>query len=149
MLNPLSKRTQNSLTDLAHFEVIVMWGEQVLHVAHRSENDVFAIGQGDKVDYLVNEAAAAGVTTLLEGGVLRVPNGITATIQTTEGSSSVTGDVALPAGATATLSLGDLTFRVKPVEQAEKIANTGAIDKRPFSYIGGSLLVHAVMLIIF
>ncbi len=149
MKNPLSNRTPSALADLAHFEVIVMWGEQVLHVAHRTGDEVFAIGQGDKVDYLVNEATAAGATTLLEGGVLRIPAGLSATLESTEGASTISGDVSLPADATAIFNLGDLTFRVKPVERAEKIASSGTIDKRPFSYIGGSLLVHALMLIIF
>ncbi|MFW6067331.1 MAG: TonB family protein, partial [Myxococcota bacterium] len=56
----------------------------------------------------------------------------------------------LPAGATAKVRFKGFMFVVKPVNAGKKV--TGAptdIEWRPFFYIGGSMLVHAIFLLMF
>ncbi len=157
-------------------EVVIMWGDRsVLHVEHLSPPRSFYLGEStDKktgADYLVGSDVLGTdrlpVVTEAGGGVaVVIPQGATGSVTVADQTMSLADLQAsgktqpstelggaqqypLPAGATAKVEYRGFTFIVKPVAAGKKITGTGSVDWRPFVYIGGSLLVHSIFLIMF
>ena len=160
-------------------EVVIMWGDRsVLHVEHISPPRSFYLGDHtDKkgrpagVDFLVGSDVLGTdrlpvVTESGAGVAVVIPPGATGDV-TVGGQTMSLADLAatgktqpatemggaqqypLPPGATAKVQYRGFTFIVKPVAAGKKITAGGSVDWRPFVYVGGSLLVHSIFLIMF
>lgn len=159
-------------------EVVIMWGDKsVLHVEHLKPPRAFYLGEyagkkGPQVDYLVGSEVLGSdrmpVVVESGGGVAAVvPPGATGDV-TVQGQVMSFADLAasgrmqpcnevaggqqypLPQGAVAKVNFKGFTFVVKPVNAGKRVATaSGMTDWRPFMYIGGSLLFHAIILLIF
>lgn len=157
-------------------EVTVMWGDKsVLNVDHLSPARSYYVGEDQgkvTVDYFLGEEALGTnrmpVCVETGGGVAAViPAGATGEItvgdQTmsvadleAQGRLSACGELpgakqfALPPGATARIHHREFTFVVRPVNAGRRVgAGMTGIDYTPFLYIGGSMLVFGLMLVLF
>ncbi len=154
-------------------EVTIMWGDKsVLHVEHMSPPRSFFCGEGggkgNDVDYLMGSDVIGTdrypVCVDTGGGVaVTVPNGATGVVTTQDGhstqleglqlqaSSAMSGaqQYPLPHGASAKVQYRGFTFIVKPVNAGKKVGGGFSMDWKPFVYIGGSLLLHSILLLTF
>jgi TonB family protein len=160
-------------------EVVIMWGDKsVLHVEHMSPPRSFYLGERtDKrgrpvgVDFLVGSEVLGTdrlpiVTESGAGVAVIIPPGATGDVSVggqsmsladlqasgkTQPSNEMGGaqQYPLPPGATAKVQYRGFTFIVKPVAAGKRITAGGSVDWRPFVYVGGSLLVHSIFLIMF
>ena len=111
-------------------EVVLMWGGNVLHVAHVAEDGSFVVGEGDDVDYLIGaDLLGTSRLALVEGGHVQA-----LTDATTEGDDTI-------------VQRGELRFVVRRVRAGKKIATASDIDRRPFAYVGGALGLAGILLI--
>lgn len=163
-------------TTEAAVEVVVTWGDSsVLHVEHMCPPREFWVGEASKetpVDYLVGADALGGIERL---PVVIVEDGAPSVVipAGSEGSIEIDGQLqsfdemaaagalkacgyapgaqsyALPDGATARVHLGSFRFTIRPVQAGKKIHGGGRVEWRPFGYIGGSIAIHALVLILF
>jgi len=157
-------------------EVVVMWGDQsVLNVDHLSPARSYYVGEPEgknDVDFFLgDEALGSGrmpVCVETGGGVAAViPAGATGEVTVGDQTMSIADleaqgrltacaelpgakQYALPAGATARIHHREFTFVVRPVNAGKRIgAGMTGIDFTPFLYIGGSMLVFGLMLVLF
>jgi len=157
-------------------EVVVMWGDKsVLNVDHLSPARSYYVGEAlgkGQVDYFLGEEALGTsrmpVCVEAGGGVAAViPAGATGEVTVGDQTMSLTDldaqgrlsacaelpgakQYALPAGATARIHHREFTFVVRPVNAGKRIgAGMTGIDYTPFFYIGGSMLVFGLMLVLF
>ncbi len=160
-------------------EVVVMWGDSsVLHVEHLSPPRDFVVGEGSDADYLV-ESVVLGTSKLpvviagAGANAVVVPDGAEGDLRVGESgpgtswadlkaqgqlqmSNAMPGAMQynLPEGATATVKYRGLTFVVKSTRAGKRV-----VADRPFLaaflasaatlWVGLSLLVHAIFLILF
>lgn len=159
--------------------VVMWGDKSVLHVEHMSPARSFYVGDvsdakgrlAQGIDYLVSSEVLGTdrmpVAVEAGGGVaVVVPQGATGDVSVGDQNMSL-ADLAqqgklqacaemsgamqypLPTGATARVEYKGFTFVVKQVAAGKKIATTMSVEWRPLMYIGGSLLVHSLFLIIF
>ncbi len=126
-------------------EVLLLWGDNVLHVAHVEPTGDFVIGDEKDVDFLVG-ADLLGSTRLavVDGGRIVVPAGAIVAgedVARTSTTAAATGEVEF--------AIGELHLRVRSVRKGKRIAGGTTIDRRPFAYVGGVLGLAAVMLTLF
>lgn len=108
-------------------EVILMWGGNVLHVAHIPEHGSFTVGEADDVDYLMGaDVLGTSRLAIVEGGTV------------TDGE--VEGDDTI-------VERGEMRFIVRRVRAGKRIAGGTSIDRRPFAYVGGALGLAGILLI--
>ncbi len=150
-------------------EVVIMWGDEVLHVSHVSPPRDVTIGEGQGTDYLVGREVlgAERVPVVVErGGQLFcvIPEG--ASGQVSAGGSARSFDelagegkleafeggarlYAVPEGATARVEHRGLSFVVRPTNAARAVGGQQSFRLRHTGWIGLSLAVHAVFLVMF
>ncbi len=149
-------------------EVVILWGDEVLHVAHVSPPRDVTIGEAEGSDYLVGrdvlgidrlpvvveregqlccivpEGASGEVTV---GDDTRSFDELAEKLEPFDGLSGARLYV-LPEGATARLSHHGLSFVVRPTTAARTVGGS-PIGFRHSGWIGLSLAVHAVFLVMF
>ncbi len=142
-------------------EVVVMWGENVLHVEHVSPpRDVIWGEVGD-------HAEPFPIVVERDGHLLCVlPDGATGSVKVAETSRTfeslreegkLTQDVglegawlyALPDGATAQVDHAGLSFLVRPTYAGKTVAAQAPVAWRRHAWIGVSVGVHALFLVMF
>jgi TonB family protein len=151
-------------------EVVIMWGDDVLHVAHVSPPRDVVIGEG-RSDYLMGkdilgtdrlpivvERQGQLACVLPEGAKGDVTiEGAKKTFEALEGEGKLAafGELAgaklytMPAGASARVEHRGLTFIVRPTNAGKVIATTSAFRWKHAGWIGLSLFVHGLMLVFF
>ncbi|HJL04437.1 MAG TPA: TonB family protein [Polyangiaceae bacterium LLY-WYZ-15_(1-7)] len=123
------------------YEVVLQWGESVLHVEHVPPGARFVVGEAEGADYLIGaDVLGAPALTLVEGGQVSVP-------ANAEGAEP--GTRALGPDGDVSWSLGGFRFRVKRVHAGKRIAGGTPIDRRPFMYVGGVMALAAGVLTLF
>ncbi len=159
-------------------EVVVMWGDRsVLHVEHMSPPRSFYIGEANtakdkSVDFIVGSEALGGssripVVVSTGGGVAAIiPAGATGEVTVNGQTKSLTDlaasgqtqaaaemagatQYAVPPGATVKVKYREFTFITKAVPAGKRIAGGASFEMRPLLFIGGSLLVHGIFLLMF
>src|SRR5690606_11749847 len=155
-------------------EVVLMWGDEVLHVAHVSPPRSVVIGEGggsEAPDYLIGRdvIGAERLPIVIErGGQLCcvIPEGARGSVTVgdatrsfaeleAEGKLGAYGELAgarlyaLPEGASARGEPRGLTFLVKPTHAARAIGTKPELKLKHTGWIGLSLSVHAVFLVLF
>ena len=131
-------------------EVVVLWGAQALHVAHVGKRGRFALGDEGPVDFPLG-AGLLGVTqhVVVEEGVLRVPSGATGSLFV-DGKEEPLRDVAIAPSVEAILEIGTLRLVIRAVRAGKRVAPRSAgVERRPFLYVGGTMLVTGLMLVLF
>jgi hypothetical protein len=123
-------------------EVTVLWGANVLHVAHLSPPRAFSIGHGDgaAVDFIVPAELAPFSRTeivAMRDGLPRVVAPAGSELQVRNGSPSIAADdgrggssVALSEGAVADVSFGALSFRISSVTAGKRMPRELGGDTR-------------------
>ncbi|MGB0678515.1 MAG: TonB family protein [Polyangiales bacterium] len=161
----------------AAVEVMVMWGENnVLHVEHLVPPRDYVLGEAggmdEHVDYLMgSEVLGVKRLTLVkksETGIgVVLPQGCQAEV-TQKGQMALNVEspgvrerlqsfAELPGarlfpladGDSVKITLGEFVLWVKSVHAGKKIAGTSKVEKRPLFYVGGSMLLHLLFLLLF
>jgi TonB family protein len=129
----------------AVIEVVVTWGEgSLLEVAYLRPGQGYAAistesaPRGASEVPLVRASTESAELDLPPGAALRGELG-----RTPDGRLVVSGE------ATAVIELGGLTYAVRCVRGARRVAGRSRVDRRPFAYAFGSALVHLLILGIF
>lgn len=155
-------------------EVVLMWGDEVLHVAHVSPPRDVVIGEsggGAAPDYLVGRellgAERLPIVVERDGRLCCViPEGATGEIKIGESAKSLAaleaeGKLspfdgmagarlyALPDEASARVEHRGLSFLVRPTAAARSVGTADGIRLRHTGWIGLSLAVHAAFLVMF
>ncbi|MCB9596128.1 MAG: AgmX/PglI C-terminal domain-containing protein [Sandaracinaceae bacterium] len=155
-INPAEVETSDSAV-----EVVVMWGENVLHVEHVSPPRDVVIEQ-------VGDVAEAFPAVVEQGGRLFcvLPAGATGTVRAgdatktfaelqEEGKLTPYADLAgaslypLPDGATAQIDHAGLSVVVRPTFAGKSIAAAAPVVWRRYAWVGVSVGVHALFLVMF
>ena len=159
--------------DKQALEVVVLWGDSVLHVDHLTPPRSYYVGEEEQKnlrnDYLVPQdklgAARAPLVLVDETGThlvilpgargwIEVPGQGRTLLENlvarkvAQPCAELTGShrVALPFGAKAAMSIGDLTFRIGSVAAGRKTTAAGSRDWTSSLFVGLSLAVHAGMM---
>jgi len=142
-------------------EVVVRWGDSVLHLAHLEAGRSFAIGE-DRAD-LVLPADKLGRDRLelvrVDAGraTARVPAGAAATIEHQGARHAIEAavaaglavpvggefDVVLIPGVRARIELAEFTFELASVAAGRKVAGHARPDGKSFGLVGLSFALHA------
>ena len=158
------------LPHVLSLEVLILWGTNVLHVAHLTPPRAFYVGEEQSqhvsCDFFIPSeklgcvrlplvSVEAGVPSLVIApnatGHIDVPGQPRRTLddvrQSASPSSLINGgrDIALPAGAKASLILGGFVFQIAAVNAGKPVKHgiaTG-FDKSVAAYFGFSFLAHA------
>ena len=158
-------------------EIVIMWGEQVLHVEYMSPPRAFYVGEADakgkqgEVDFLVgSEALGADRMPIVveSGGSVSVVIAERTTCMVTVDGQDRSFDafvadglaqpcrevpgaqqVALPRGAVARVEHHGLTFLVRQVRAGKRVAAGAALEWRPLLYVGGAMVAVATFLLMF
>ena len=161
-------------SDQASIELRILWGANVLHIAHLTPPRSFWIGEEERehlpIDFLLpaEKLGASRAPLLLvdpSGAVdLVIPARATGWIEIpgerrhsladmvaagrAQPCAELTGAmrVALPARASARVELGDMTFQVSQVNAARAVAGHFSIDTKAAPYHGVSALIHVGLL---
>ncbi|MFK7989446.1 MAG: TonB family protein [Sandaracinaceae bacterium] len=162
-LNPAEVETTEDAV-----EVVVMWGDSdVLHVEHVRSGREVAVGESSDCAFLLGEDVL-GLSRLpvvvAHGGrpACVIPEGATGRVQV--GDSVRTFEdldlvpyqglagaqlYPLPAGATAWVQHQGFTFLVRPTLEARDVAGAAPVSLRRYGWVGLSLGVHAILLMMF
>jgi hypothetical protein len=159
--------------DAQALEVMILWGTSVLHVDHLTPPRSYYVGEEEQKnlrnDFLVPQdklgaSRAPVVLTDETGAHLVILPGARGWIETpgqgrmllenlvarnvAQPCTELSGAhrVPLPFGAKASMTVGDLTFRVGCVPAGRKAAASGGRDWTTSLYVGLSLAVHAGMM---
>lgn len=123
------------------YEVVVLWGENVLHVAHVDPAASFVLGEEGDVDFLVGaELLGADRLAIVDAGQVRIPAGAHV-----DGEDAPRTALSVASGDTD-FEIGQLRVRVSSVRKGKKIAGGTAVDRRPYAYVGGVLGLAGAML---
>jgi hypothetical protein len=160
-------------TDTLAVEVMILWGDNVLHVEHLTPPRSYWVGEEEQKhlrnDFLIPQdrlgAPRAPVVVKDEAGThLVILRGARGWIEVpgqgrrllenlvargvAEPCAEVEGAhrVELPFGAKAAMTLGDLTFRVNSVRAGRKAVGMGGRDWTTSLYVGLSMAVHTGMI---
>jgi TonB family protein len=158
-------------TEARAAEVTILWGDDVLHVAHVSPPRTVAIGEVPGADYAIAKEIL-GVDRLPivieRGGQLHcvVPDGASGVVTAGGASKSIAqleADAqlvpyaelsgarlyAMPEGATARVEHRGLSFLVRPTNAGKRIGGKTEVRFRHAGWVGLSLAVHGIMLLLF
>jgi hypothetical protein len=151
-------------------EIVIRWGETVLHVDHLTPPRSFFVGETSdkarKCDFSLPEeklgAARMPLILAADGKAwLVVPAGATGTVTfagqaaksvhdatLAEPCSELAGAVkiALPSGAKAELAIGDLNFAISTVNAGRAVGGRFRLDSKSLPYQALSLLLHTSLL---
>lgn len=160
--------------DAQTLEVMILWGDSVLHVEHMTPPRSYYVGEEErknlKCDYLLPQdklGSARSPVVLVDAGAahLVIPQGARGSLQIAgqgvrlienvlargEGQpcAELSGArmIPLPFGSKATMTVGDITFKVGCVAAGRKVA--ASVAERDWTtslYVGLSLAVHAGMM---
>ncbi len=144
-------------SDADEIEVMVLWGDNMLHVAHVDADGAFTIGEAANADYVI-PSSELGVNSLdlvsNAGGTphLHIPSGAQGWVEL-EGVRMTTDDarlqsaVPLTAGAKAHLEVCGFTFRVALVAAGKRVPKglAAGFEKRSPAFFGLSALAHAAI----
>ncbi|WP_437674256.1 AgmX/PglI C-terminal domain-containing protein [Sorangium sp. So ce131] len=160
-------------TEALAVEVMIRWGDNLLHVAHLTPPRAFHVGAEDGAagacDFFVpaERLGAARAPLVLVGGDGEVsaviPAGASGTLEI--GSARMTvaqaiasghagpcaaldgaRQIALPLGARARLDLGGFTFEVAVGRAGRRVAGKAGFDRRSLPFTGLSMLLHVGLL---
>ena len=160
-------------------EVVIMWGDRsVLHVEDLSPPRSYYIGdavtmkkKGSAVDYLVGsdvigtdrmpvcvaagDSVAAVIPSEATGEVTVGEQTMPLSDLMSQGKTQACAEMPgaqqyqVPPGGSVKVKYRGFTFLVKSGNAGRKIAGALSVDWRPFVYVGGSLLVHSIFLLMF
>lgn len=155
--------------DTQALEVMILWGDSVLHVDHLTPPRSYYVGEEEQKnlrnDYLIPQdklgAARAPLVVMDEAGLhlvilpgargwIEVPGQGRVLLENlvargAQSCAELTGAhrVALPFGAKASMQLGDLTFRLGCVAAGRTATSAAGRDWTSSLYVGLSMAVHA------
>ncbi len=124
-------------------EVILMWGTNVLHVAHIGADESFVVGEEGAVDFLVGADVLGRDRLVIVDHGRFGPAGATAA-----GAPSTEGTVEPGVAEETKLEAGDLVFLVRRVRRGKRIAAGASVDREPLFYVGGALGFAALLLLL-
>jgi hypothetical protein len=136
-------------------EVVIKWGQTVLHVEHLSPVRPFVVGEAN-ADYILPSESLGGLSSVaivsLDMGMPKVnaPAGVVAKVSTKEGNKTeARGDVALADGTKVVFQLAnsELTFEVSAVRAGKKV-ETGflaSLEMAAHKYTALSFIAHAAI----
>ena len=162
---PALRADECELPDVTALEIMISWGDNVLHVAHLNPPRAFHVGddsQGESVDFVAPVSAGRWPLVALVGGVPHavVPSGAEAEIDLpgapkraldstlAQPFAELSGAQAVPltTGASVTIRSGALVYRVGVVAAGKPTSRRilGA-DRGPAAYFGMAVLAHAAL----
>lgn len=155
-------------------EILIRWGESVLHVAHLTPPRSFSVGEaqgkeapadfflpeeklgaarlpllivdGDADARLVIPAHATGQISLSDGASMSVKEAIARGVAEPSPALSGAHQIALERGAKAEIDVGGISFSIGAVNAGRVVAGRFHLDTRSLPYQGLSLLLHAGLL---
>jgi hypothetical protein len=155
-------------------EILIRWGESVLHVAHLTPPRSFSVGEtqgkdapadfflpeeklgaarlpllivdGDADALLVIPAHATGKISLSDGASMSVKEAIARGVAEPSPALSGAHQIALGRGAKAEIDVGGISFSLAAVNAGRVVAGRFHLDTRSLPYQGLSLLLHAGLL---
>ncbi len=159
----------------AAIEIVIRWGESVLHVAHLTPPRSFFVGsaegkeapadfflpeeklgaarmplllvRGEADVRLVIPANAKGTIAWADSGLIPIQDAIASGKATPSTALVGAHEIALPRGAKAELDLGGIGFSISTVNAGRVVAGRFKLDTRSLPYQGLSLVCHASLLL--
>ena len=136
--------------NVSTIEVMVGWGDNVLHVAHLAPKAAFAIGED--ADFAVPaEKLGAQKVVLVENGSLNVPadargnidfGDARMTVEEARAAGRITATLSLTRGIKARLEIGGFTVTISAVAAGKRVAGDGKKRRRVLGLWVGSALLH-------
>jgi hypothetical protein len=129
-------------------EVLILWGSNILHVAHLSPARSFYVGE-ENADFVLPENVIGSkrvpVVLVDEKNVASVVATAAAigTIEKDGQSSKIEAQAALTLGTKAKLEMGGVTIHVSCVKAGKKVKGGVALNNKGLPWHGLSFLVHA------
>lgn len=136
-------------------EVVVMWGDDVLHVEHVSPPRDVRIDTGSEASHPVVIEREGGLFCVLPEGAsghVRREGSETSLDELRAGGLGALGELSgavlypLPEGASARIEHDGMTFLVRPTHAGKELAAGAPIAWRRYAWVAASLGVHALVL---
>lgn len=136
-------RPEEVEADQEAIEVVLMWGTDVLHVAHIGPDESFVVGEDEReADFLVGaELLGSERLVVVDHGRVQLPP---------SGSSDAAepGSAGASADEEVRFEVGGLRFITRRVRAGKKVAGGAPIDRQPLAYVGGSLGFAGLLLLL-